>query len=428
MTSIVIRGGTLVQEQQLTRADVLVVDGVVAQISAKKISVPTTATVLDATDCWVGPGLVDVHTHLREPGNEAAETVETGSRAAAKGGYTAVVAMPNTTPAIDNVAVVRQVLQLGERAGLVDVHVAGAITVGRLGVQLAPMAEMAALGVRLFTDDGTGVQDNRLMRRALEYASRLGVTLAQHCEDASLAEAGVMHEGAWSSRLGLPGQPAEAEEVMVSRDIALCRRTGAPVHFLHMSTAGSVELIRRAKAEGLPVTAEAAPHHFTLTDAALATYDTVFKVHPPLRSDADVAAVKVGLADGTIDAIATDHAPHTAETKERSMLDAAPGMLGLETAMSLTLTELQCTPQRLFALLSSGPARVARITDTHGLLAEGRVAHITVVDPTQRWTVDPGQLASKARNTPFAGRAMTGRARHTVCAGIVTVMNAEAQR
>ena len=426
--SIVIRGGTVVLDQVLTRADVLVVDGIVTQISARKISVPTTATVLDASGCWVGPGLVDLHTHLREPGNEAAETVETGTRAAAKGGYTAVVAMPNTTPAIDNVAVVRQVLQLGERAGLVDVHVAGAITVGRQGTQLAPMAEMAALGVRLFTDDGTGVQDNRLMRRALEYASRLGVTLAQHCEDASLAEGGVMHEGAWSSRLGLPGQPAEAEEVMVARDIALCRRTGAPVHFLHMSTAGSVELIRRAKAEGLPVSAEAAPHHFTLTDAALAGYDTVFKVHPPLRSDADVVAVKAALADGTIDAIATDHAPHTAETKERSMLDASPGMLGLETAMSLALTELGCTPQRLFTLMSSGPARVARIADMHGILAEGRAANVCVIDPSAVWTVDPSRLASKARNTPYAGRLMTGRVRHTICNGSITVRNEEEQR
>ena len=426
--SIVIRGGTVVLEQVLTRADVLVVDGIVTQISASRIGVPATATVLDASGCWVGPGLVDLHTHLREPGNEAAETVETGTRAAAKGGYTAVVAMPNTTPAIDNVAVVRQVLQLGERAGLVDVHVAGAITVGRQGTQLAPMAEMAALGVRLFTDDGTGVQDNRLMRRALEYASRLGVTLAQHCEDASLAEGGVMHEGEWSSRLGLPGQPAEAEEVMVARDIALCRRTGAPVHFLHMSTAGSVELIRRAKAEGLPVSAEAAPHHFTLTDAALAGYDTVFKVHPPLRSDADVAAVKAALADGTIDAIATDHAPHTAETKERSMLEASPGMLGLETAMSLALTELGCTPQRLFTLMSSGPARVARIADMHGTLAVGRAANVCVIDPSAVWTVDPSRLASKARNTPYAGRLMTGRVRHTICNGSTTVRNEEEQR
>jgi dihydroorotase len=314
------------------------------------------------------------------------------------------------------------------KAGLVDVHVAGAITVGRKGELLAPMDEMAALGVRIFTDDGAGVQNNRLMRRALEYASVIGVTLAQHCEDAALSEGGVMHEGAWSSRLGLPGQPAEAEELMVARDIALSRRTGAPVHFLHMSTAGSVELIRRAKAEGLKVSAEAAPHHFTLTDAALAGYDTVFKVHPPLRTDADVAAVKAGLADGTIDAIATDHAPHTAETKERSMLDAPPGMLGLQTALALAITELGLPIERVFSLLSGGPARIAQITDTHGHLAIGRPANVCVVDPLATWTVDAHQLASKARNTPFAGRTLNGVVRHTVWNGIATVANGAAQR
>src|SRR4051794_3368238 len=228
------------------------------------------AVELDAGGCIVAPGLVDLHTHLREPGREEAETVETGARAAALGGYTAVVAMPNTEPAIDSAAVVRQVLDLGASTDtLCDVRVAGAITVGRAGTQLAPMAEMAALGVRLFTDDGTGVQDGRLMRRALEYASALGVTLAQHCEDSTLAAGGHMHEGEWSSRLGIPGQPAEAESVMVDRDIALCRLTGAPVHFLHLSTARAIDAVRRAKAEGLPVTAEAAPHHFTLTDAAV---------------------------------------------------------------------------------------------------------------------------------------------------------------
>ena len=424
MTSIAIRGGSLVGG---SRGDVLIADGVVTVI-AHNAEIPPDAEVLDASGCIVGPGLVDLHAHLREPGNEAAETVETGSRAAALGGYTAVIAMPNTTPAIDSASVVNQVRQLGERAGLVDVYPAGAITIGREGQQMAPMAEMAALGVRIFTDDGTGVQDNRLMRRALEYASALGVTLAQHCEDSVLSEGGVMHEGAWSSKLGLPGQPSESEELMVMRDIALCRRTGAPVHFLHMSTAGSVELIRRAKADGLPVTAEAAPHHFTLTDACLANYDTVFKVHPPLRTDIDRDAVRSGLADGTIDAIATDHAPHTPETKERSMLDAPPGMLGLETALALTLTELRLPMARVFALLSSGPARIAQIGDRHGSLAVGRPANICVVDPSATWTVDPRKLASKARNTPYAGRMLQGKVRHTVRNGIAVVINSEAQR
>jgi dihydroorotase len=430
MSALIIAGGSVVDgsgSAAPVRADVVVVDGVVTQIGAS-VDRPSGAVELDASGCIVGPGLIDLHTHLREPGNEAAETVETGSRAAALGGYTAILAMPNTDPPIDSAAVVNQVLQLGVKAGLVDVHVAGAITVGRKGELLAPMDEMAALGVRIFTDDGAGVQNNRLMRRALEYASVIGVTLAQHCEDAALSEGGVMHEGAWSSRLGLPGQPAEAEELMVARDIALSRRTGAPVHFLHMSTAGSVELIRRAKAEGLKVSAEAAPHHFTLTDAALAGYDTVFKVHPPLRTDADVAAVKLGLADGTIDAIATDHAPHTAETKERSMLDAPPGMLGLQTALALAITELGLPIERVFSLLSGGPARIAQITEVHGRLAVGRPANVCVVDPLATWTVDAHQLASKARNTPFAGRTLNGVVRHTVWNGIATVASATAQR
>lgn len=427
--SLAIRGGSVLLDggTEPHRADVLVVDGRIVAIGGS-VEVPSGSEVLDATGCIVGPGLLDLHTHLREPGNEAAETVETGSRAAALGGYTAVMAMPNTTPAIDCAAVVEQVLRLGRTAGLCEVLVAGAITVGRAGEQLAPMAEMAELGVRLFTDDGAGVQNNRLMRRALEYASALDITLAQHCEDAALSEGGVMHEGAWSARLGLPGQPSESEELMVMRDIALCRRTGSPVHFLHMSTAGSVELIRRAKADGLPVTAEAAPHHFTLTDAALASYDTVFKVHPPLRTDADVVAVKVGLADGTIDAIATDHAPHTRETKERSMLDAPPGMLGLQTALSLALGELGLPISRVFALLSGGPARIARVDDRHGHVAVGRAANLCVVDPTATWTVHAAALASKSRNTPYADRTLTGVVRHTVFNGVATVKDVIAQR
>ena len=429
MSAVVVRGGSVLVgiDYQRTEADVLIVGGLVKEISAH-INVPSGATVLDATGCIVGPGLVDLHTHLREPGNEAAETIETGSRAAALGGFTAVLAMPNTNPAIDSAAVVEQVLQLGAKAGLVDVHVAGAITMGRAGELLAPMGEMAELGVRMFTDDGAGVQNNRLMRRALEYASSLGVVLAQHCEDAALSEGGVMHEGAWSSKLGLPGQPSEAEELMVARDIALCRRTGAPVHFLHMSTAGSVELIRRAKADGLPVTAEAAPHHFTLTDACLASYDTVFKVHPPLRPDADRLAVIVGLADGTIDAIATDHAPHTPETKERSMLDAPPGMLGLQTALALSVTGLGLPIERVFRLLSGGPARIAKISDAHGALAVNRPANVCVVDPTATFAVDVASIASKSKNSPYVGRTLQGVVRHTIFSGVVTVKDGKATR
>ena len=290
--------------------------------------------MLDAAGCLVGPGLVDLHTHLRQPGREEAETIETGARAAALGGYTAIVAMPNTEPAVDSAGVAAEVLALG--AGCVaEVAVAGAITVGRAGHALAPLGELAALGVTLFTDDGAGVQDGALMRRALDYAKGLGVTLAQHCEDTCLAAGGAMHEGSWSSRLGIPGMPAAAEEAMVARDIALARLTGAPVHFLHLSTAGSVDLVRRAKEEGLPVTAEAAPHHMLLTHAAVAGYDPVFKVNPPLRTDEDVAAVVAGLCDGTIDAVATDHAPHAPESKDAPFEQAPPGMLGLQTALPI---------------------------------------------------------------------------------------------
>jgi dihydroorotase len=371
---------------------------------------------------------VDLHTHLREPGREAAETIESGSRAAALGGYTAVVAMPNTDPPLDSAAAVRHVLELG-RSALAEVAVAGAITVGRSGQQLAPLAELAALGVRLFTDDGTGVQDGKLMRRALEYAGGLGVTLAQHCEDASLADGGAMHEGAWSSRLGLPGVPAAAEEVMLARDLALVRLTGTPMHFLHLSTAGSVALVARAKAEGLPVTAEAAPHHFTLTDELVAGYDPVYKVAPPLRSSVDVDAVIAGLASGVIDAVATDHAPHTPEAKDLPFDQAPCGMLGLETALALSLGELGQPVARVLALLSWQPAVIAGLGGRHGgPIVAGSAANLCVIDTQAVWTVDPSALASGSRNTPYAGRKLTGKVRHTVLEGEPVVVDGEAQR
>ncbi len=427
MSRVFIRGGTVVDETGSRRADVLVADGAIVAVG-QALDVGGATLVLDAGGCLVAPGLVDLHAHLRQPGGEEAETIETGTRAGALGGYTAVVAMPNTEPAIDCASVVRDVLELAEGA-TAAVYPAGAITVGRSGRQLAPLAEMAALGVRLFTDDGAGVQDGRLMRRALEYASALGVTLAQHCEDDRLAAEGHLHEGEWSSRLGIPGVPAEAEEVMVGRDIALARLTGAPVHFLHLSTAGSIELVRSAKAEGLAVTAEAAPHHFTLTAAAAAGYDPVFKVNPPLRTDADVAAVRSALADGTIDAIATDHAPHPAEAKELPFDQAPPGMLGLETALALGLGELGLPAAHVLGLFSWRPARIAGVAHEHGgPIAPGRPAHLCVVDPNAPWVVDPDRLASRSRNTPYAGRTLTGRARHTVFRGEPVVIDGEAQR
>ncbi|MFL6205806.1 MAG: dihydroorotase [Acidimicrobiales bacterium] len=425
MGTLVLKGGRVIDQNGERTADVVIgADGTISGVGPDLSGDRT----LDAGGCVVSPGFVDLHSHLREPGQEEAETVDTGARAAALGGYTCILAMPNTTPAIDHAGIVREVLELG-RAAPCDVRTSGAITVGRAGEQLAPLGEMAALGVRFFTDDGAGVADTRLMRRALEYAASLpGVVLAQHCEDPVLAGGGHMHEGEWSSRLGIPGQPAEAEELMVVRDLALARLTGTRVHFQHLSTARSVALVRQAKADGLPVTCEATTHHFTLTHAACAGYDPVFKVNPPLRTDADVAAVREGLADGAIDCIATDHAPHTQEAKEAAFDQAPPGMLGLETALALALTELDLKIDQVLALLSWQPARILGLDD-HGRAVEpGSPANLAVIDPAATWTVDPARLASRSRNTPYAGRTLNGRVRHTVLFGEPVVIDGEAQR
>jgi len=427
---VAVRGGTVVDAGGSRRADV-VVDGDRVAAVGPDLEVPAGAVVLDAGGCLVAPGLVDLHAHLREPGAEESETVETGSRAAALGGYTAVVAMPNTDPPVDSAAVVRHVQRLGA-AALCQVAVAGAITVGRAGRQLAPLAELAGAGVRLFTDDGAGVQDARLMRRAMEYATALGVTLAQHCEDGALAAGAAMHEGEWSSRLGLPGMPAEAEELMVARDLALARLTGARLHLLHLSTAGSVDLVARAKAAGqVAVTAEVAPHHLVLTDAAVASYDAVFKVNPPLRPAADVAALRAALAAGVVDAVATDHAPHPPEAKELPFEQAPPGMLGLETALAVCLTELDLPAERVLALLSWQPAAIAGLAGPGGHggpVAPGGPAHLCVVDPAEAWVVDARALASRSRNSPWAGRRLTGRVRHTLYRGEPVVVDGRATR
>jgi dihydroorotase len=426
MTSIAIRGGEVVDASGSRRADVYVDDGRIVAVVTDGAAA-SADVVLDAGGCIVSPGLVDLHSHLRQPGKEEAETVETGARAAALGGFTCILAMPNTTPAIDSAGVAREVLELG-RGTCCDVRTSASITVGRGGTQLTPMAELAELGVRFFTDDGNGVQDARLMRRALEYAGGLGVTLAQHCEDEVLAAGGAMNEGAWSSRLGIPGQPPEAEEVMVMRDIALARMTGATVHFQHLSTRRSIDLVAAAKAEGLAITCEATPHHFTLTDERCAGYDPVFKVNPPLRTDDDVAAVRAGLAAGTIDCIATDHAPHAPETKEQPFDQAPPGMLGLETALALALTNLDMPIADVLALMSWRPAAIIGVDDDHGAITAGRPANLSVIDPAATWTVDADMLASRSRNTPYAGMTLTGRVRHTLLRGEPVVLDAEAQR
>ncbi len=423
--TVLIRGGRVIDRTGERRADVLIDDGSIADVGDGLDGDET----LDATGCVVAPGFVDLHAHLREPGHEDAETIETGSRAAALGGYTAVVAMPNTDPAQDSRGVVELVRSRGEEAGLCEVLPAGCITMGRAGEVLAPFAELADAGVRLFTDDGNGVQDPLLMRRAMEYSLGLDIVLAQHCEVARLTGGAVMHEGRCCSELGLPGWPAVAEELMVHRDIELARLTGARIHLLHLSTARSVELVRAAKADGLAVTAEVTPHHLALTDEALRGYDPLFKVNPPLRTADDVAALHAGLADGTIDAIATDHAPHPVEDKERPIDDAPPGMLGLETALGVALAVLDMPLADVVAALSWKPAAIAGVADRHGVPIEaGSPANLVVFDPDVTWQVRPGSLASRSRNTPFAGLDLRGRVRHTVFRGEPVVRDGVAQR
>jgi dihydroorotase len=437
VTTILVRGGLVVGANSSALADVLVEDGRICVVG-QSLEAPRGATVIDAEGCWVGPGFVDLHVHLREPGREEAETIESGARAAAVGGYSAIVAMPNTEPALDNAALVAYVLDRGA-ATPIDVAVAGAITQGRHGELLAPMAEMAALGVRLFTDDGIGVQDPAVMRRAMSYAKPLRVRLAQHCEDERLAAGGTMNEGAWSSRLGLVGRPALAEELMVLRDIELVRLTGCPVHFLHLSTARSLALVTAARAEGLPVTCEVAPHHLTLDESTLATFDPIFKVHPPLRAESDVAALRSALRAGEIDAVATDHAPHAPELKDLPFDEAPAGMLGLEHAPSLTYEALAgdgASEVAFFSVLSRGPALIAQLRSADhrtrhgahgGAMLEGDDANIVVFDPRERWTASRDSLQSRATNTPYDGRAMLGRARALVAKGELVLRDGSLQ-
>ena len=400
--------------------DVLIEDGVVAGID-KNISADG-ATEFDAQGQVVSPGFVDMHTHLREPGREDEETVASASAAGVAGGFTALCAMPNTDPVADSAAVVEQVWALGREAGLLEVIPSGALSKGQLGKEMADIGEMARsiAEVRWFTDDGHGVQDSLFVRRVMEYLLAFDATYAEHCEDAALAAGSHMNEGVRSVALGLRGQPAAAEELMAARDIALSRLTGCKLHLLHVSTAGTVELVRRAKDEGLKVTAEATPHHFTLTDEALEGYDPNAKVNPPLRIEVDRAAIAEGLADGTIDAIATDHAPHAAHEKDQELQYAPPGLVGLETALGLAVTELvskgQMDMPRVIERMSTAPARLLGLKD-QGRIEIGGPANITVFDPKATWTVDPTAFHSKSRNTPFAGRELTGKVIHTFFRG-----------
>lgn len=380
---------------------------------------------IDADGLVCAPGLVDLHTHLREPGREDAETVATGTAAAAAGGYTAVCPMANTDPVCDHAGVVEQVLRLARDAGRCDVYPVGAVTRGLAGGELAEIGAMAAVGVRCFSDDGMPVQSARVMRRALEYARTWDAIIANHAEEATLTEGAEMNEGDLSAVLGLHGWPHEAEEIMVARDLLLADGLGARLHIPHVSTRGTVELVRQAKQRGVRVTAEATPHHFTLTEDLVRSYDPVYKVNPPLRTAEDVHAVRQGLADGTLDAIATDHAPHAPEQKDQEWVQAPCGMLGLETALALTLTELVdsglLTLSQAIERLSTSPARSRDIAGHGGPIEAGAPANLTFFDPEARWTVDPVTLHSRSRNSPFAGRKLRGRVVHTVLHGTFTV-------
>jgi len=392
--------------------------------------VPEGAARIDGTGLIALPGLVDLHTHLREPGREDAETIESGSRSAARGGFAAIFAMANTTPTADTAGVVEQVWSRGQEVGLVDVYPVGAVTVGLGGEQLSEMGAMAMsrARVRVFSDDGKCVHDPVVMRRALEYVKTFDGVVAQHAQDPRLTEGSQMHEGVVSAELGLTGWPAVAEESIIARDVLLAKHVNSRVHICHVSTAGSVNILRWAKAEGINVTAEVMPHHLLLTDESVRGYDPRFKVNPPLRTQEDVDAVRAGLADGTIDIVATDHAPHPDEDKDCEWGAAAMGMIGLETALGIVQKTMVDTGLMSWAdvahRMSQLPARIGRVEATHGLpLSQGEPANITLVDPRAAWTVDPNATSSRSNNSPFGGIVLPGRAVATFLRGKPTYLD-----
>ncbi len=409
-------------------ADLLLAGGLIVAVGTDAASHPSAADaeIVDGAGLIALPGLVDLHTHLREPGREDAETVETGSAAAALGGYTAVFAMPNTDPTADTAGVVEQVYRLGRDVGLVDVHPIGAVTVGRKGERLAELAAMAtsAAAVRVFSDDGDCVSDPLLMRRALEYVKAFDGVIAQHAQEPRLTEGAQMHEGDVSARLGLTGWPAVAEEAIIARDCLLADHVGSRLHVCHLSTAGSVEVVAAAKRRGTTVTAEVTPHHLLLTDERAVGYDPVFKVNPPLRTSDDVAALRRALADGVIDIVATDHAPHASQDKETEWDNASPGMLGLQTALSVVI-ETMVLPGLLdwrgvARVMSEAPARIGGLPDQGRPIAEGEPANLVLIDPAARWTVRGDDLASLSQNTPFEGMELSGRVVATYLRGRCT--------
>ena len=419
MPSLLIHRGTVIDPASGTNAavDVLLRDGKVAAVG--RDLGPADETI-DATGKLVTPGLIDVHVHFREPGDEEEETIATGSAAAVAGGFTTVCCMPNTRPPLDTEAAVEFVLREGQRVGLCNVFPIGAVTKGRAGAELAEIGSMHARGAVAFSDDGVGVGDAAVMRKALQYLRMFDAVLMQHCEEPSLG-GGAMHAGLVSTTLGLPGVPAEAEQLMIARDLLLNRTIGCRYHVQHVSTAWSVELIRRAKADGLPVTCEVSPHHLLLTDESCRGYDTNFKMNPPLRTAADVAACIAGVVDGTIDCLATDHAPHRAEEKELEFADAPNGIIGLECALPLYARALvepgHVGWPKMIELMTVASARVAKLAK--GTLAVGADADVTIIDPDLPWTIDVETFRGKSRNCPFHGWAVTGRATHTIVGGAV---------
>src|SRR5690349_14892364 len=420
MKPLLLRGGRLVDPSQNLdeRGDLLITGGDIAGVGGK-INGPEEAEVVDCEGLIVAPGFIDVHCHLREPGREDVETIATGARAAAAGGFTAVCAMPNTQPVTDNQAAVGFVLRQGQSANAARVHPIGAISLGQDGKALAEFGEMVGAGAVAVSDDGRPVVSAHLMRTALEYARTFGIPVADHCEEPTLAAGGAMNEGLVSARLGLKGIPSEAEEIMAIRDILLARRTGGHVHLCHMSTRGSVELIRWGKERGIRVTAEVCPHHLSLTEDAVEGYDTNAKMNPPLRTADDVAALQEAVKDGTIDVVATDHAPHHYDEKEREFADAPNGIVGLETALGVLVTWLVepgiITYAQLVEKMACAPARIFNLPG--GSLRRGTVGDVTVFDPRAEWTVEPAAFVTKGRNTPWAGQTLTGRARLTIVDG-----------
>lgn len=428
MTELLIRGGRVIDPSRGSDgvADLYIKDGRIEAVG-RNIPVEQGVEVIDATGKVVAPGLIDLHVHLREPGFEHAETIATGALSAAAGGFTAVCAMPNTDPVTDGQAGVGFVVRQSIRAGMARVYPIGAVSMGQMGEQLTEFGEMVQAGAVAVSDDGKPVATSHLMRTALEYARTFGIPVADHCEDMSLAAGGAMHEGLIAARLGLKGIPSAAEEIMVARDIILAELTGGHVHLCHMSTRGSVELIRWAKSKGLKVTAEATPHHFTLTHERCLGYDTSAKMNPPLREAADREAIRQGLKDGTIDCIASDHAPHHYDTKEREFDDAPNGIIGLETAFGLAIRELVepglISLPELIARMSTVPARIFHLPG--GSLEVGAPADVVVLDAARRWVVRREDLHSRSTNSPFLGETLVGQADVTIVGGRVVFSRAD---